>query len=382
MKGTTKLLELEDFELTIVDFLERFVEDVEHYLRHDFSFKASATARKDFVQNIPPTHAAILVDYSAKYVLEVYEQTQVDNFQKTKISVFVAVVGTCKKVGGAVGWRTHLYVGQELNQTIGHVATALTHLFTSLKDPKNLKQNPVEQFHVFSDGANHFKCNEMLSFLRDSHYKFHIQWNFFATGHGKSLCDIEGYNAKRTVTNYLRSTEKYDIGTRGITDGKTFAEYLSDNVAFCKDTQVQDPKLKDKNSVVSRTVTYMGALKAYKFKVGDKFHLDGIRDRIYSFTNQFKVCKRPSVGVRSRACYCPSCHRGEFSSCESPGSCAFISVPEASKSVRDDKRQCFTCKAKGHTWRNCPRDIEVSSDDSGASDSDAPLASDCSDDEH
>ena len=150
----------------------------------------------------------------------------------------------------------------------------------------------------------------------------------------------------------------------------------------CATGQVQDPKLKDKNSVVSRTVTYMGALKAYKFKVGDKFHLDGIRDRIYSFTNQFKVCKRPSVGVRSRACYCPSCHRGEFSSCESPGSCAFISVPEASKSVRDDKRQCFTCKAKGHTWRNCPRDIEVSSDDSGASDSDAPLASDCSDDEH
>ena len=114
---------------------------------------------------------------------------------------------------GPLEWRTHLYVGENLSQTFAHVRTAMVDLLT------RLEESGLRRFHIFSDGASHFKCNEMLTFLHSTH--FFIQWNFYATGHGKSLCDIEGYTSKRAVTNFLRGTPQYEVGTRGITDGKS-----------------------------------------------------------------------------------------------------------------------------------------------------------------
>jgi len=84
------------------------------------------------------------------------------------------------------------------------------------------KRHPnVKQVYVLSDGpSSQFKNKYVANFLRTLCKTVHIQWNFFATSHGKGVVDGIGGTVKRLVWNAVMTRKSPVI----VDDAQSFFE--------------------------------------------------------------------------------------------------------------------------------------------------------------
>lgn len=141
------------------------------------------------LKNLPLDECILYIDYSAKYVHEVAESVQADQYYKNKSSILVIMIGTRymkmkhrrSTSESELKYTTHYYISDSLTQDFVAVSRCLTDVLQTLSFCK---------IHIFSDGANHFKTRKAISWLAEQRQR--IVWNFFPTGHGIGVWDSEG----------------------------------------------------------------------------------------------------------------------------------------------------------------------------------------------
>ena len=89
-----------------------------------------------------------------------------------------------------------------------HDQTAVHCFLTLMKQ----KVNNIKIIHYYSDGApsQYKNYKGLLNLCHHSlDHGIDTVWNFFATSHGKSVCDVIGVTVKQLATNAsLMATEK------------------------------------------------------------------------------------------------------------------------------------------------------------------------------
>ena len=164
------------------------------------------------------------------------EQLQQDNYQKKKTFILVCLVGERvaieKKKPADEDWMvrytTHYYISDNLTQTFPAVCKALSHLLLNLDDT-------FDAYHIFSDGANHFKAKFMLGWMAAANRD--ITWDCFPAGHGKGPWDSEGYQLKKFALDIARSAKQYEMQGE-IVDARSLYEVASKRMKLAASTHV------------------------------------------------------------------------------------------------------------------------------------------------
>eukprot|EP01063_Lacrimia_lanifica_P002325 TRINITY_DN1120_c0_g1_i7.p1 TRINITY_DN1120_c0_g1~~TRINITY_DN1120_c0_g1_i7.p1 ORF type:complete len:481 (-),score=-0.60 TRINITY_DN1120_c0_g1_i7:377-1819(-) len=92
-KGKVKILAPRVVSTSAKSFLASFRDECETFTAHHYAHLVSAKARMDLHSGLRYSDVVVHLDYTAKYVHEVHEQLQEDNYQKVKSSVLVCLVG-------------------------------------------------------------------------------------------------------------------------------------------------------------------------------------------------------------------------------------------------------------------------------------------------
>ena len=109
-----------------------------------------------------------------------------------------------------------------MSDTLSHDKYTAAVMLEAIIDKIQAQQSiPLTQLDIFSDGAaQHFKQKFMLTFITTMKQTkgLTINWNYFATSHGKGAVDGVGGTVKRAVHNAIM-TRRYLV--------KSAAEYAA-----------------------------------------------------------------------------------------------------------------------------------------------------------
>jgi len=113
----------------------------------------------------------------------------------------------------------------------------------------------VERVHIFSDGGpKHFKITSNISFFNclQNHLKIPINYHFFASHHGHSVCDGVSAHAKYQLNRIQRITQK----------PITFSFQIVNIIETIKNHHAQ---LAEVEEVEETFATFQGIRKIHKF---------------------------------------------------------------------------------------------------------------------
>lgn len=349
------------------------------YLKHHHAHVSSVEGRRLLASQLRDTDCILHVDYAAKFVHEIYEQVQTDNFNKVKSSIFVAVIGT-RDASVGMQYETHYYISDDLSQRYTAVMKILDHLVPQLD---------YSCIHVFSDGANHFKVADIIGWLLRTN--FNILWNYFPTGHGNGLWDNEASHIKQFAATVMQGAEKYDMDHK-IVDARSLFEYAKANM--------KPPK--EGLRVKKRVFHFVPDLN-HSPGARATVALPGIRSNFFCFSSRaagtHDLVDQNTVGYRHLTCYCEYCVLGAFLSCTTPGAGVFkvLGAGDSKVELHDDTSSeeensssedstdsedtdssspqekgkggcCSTCGRKGHYAPTCR--VRLVNDETSSEDSD------------
>lgn len=150
-------------------------------------------------RNIKPGQLILQIDFAENYRLATQNEVQSAHFNYTQVTIFTCVAWLCGKV------RSFAVVSDKLTHNKFDVYCFLTTIIKKIK-----KQEEVTKISIFSDGcASQFKNKYILSSipnLVDELMVNELEWNFFATSHGKGAVDGVGAVVKRKVWEVVRTT--------------------------------------------------------------------------------------------------------------------------------------------------------------------------------
>ena len=153
--------------------------------------------------------------------------------------------------GGKHDWINYVATSDD-KQMFEFVEGSLYDLFSTYLPEK------VSKVFVFSDGGpKHFKINKTVNFFHylSKHFGIPIEYHFFESYHGSSLCDAHAGHVKNVIRNLIRDGSQ-------IKDIDSFLEKIIaknlKNSAFEKMVLLQDTMISDVKKIP-------GIKKFYKF---------------------------------------------------------------------------------------------------------------------
>lgn len=172
------------------------------YLNHCFYKDNQSAHFEERRKNLGVHDCVMQLDFSENYQTSYQDEVQSAHFTYKQVTIFTCCVWT------KTGHQSYCIVSDYLSHDKYAVHTFLDRIISDAR-----KRFPgVETFHVFSDGASgQFKQRFMLSNL--NHYKSahdlkHLEWNFFASSHGKGAVDGIGGTVKRLVWRLVKSRKE------------------------------------------------------------------------------------------------------------------------------------------------------------------------------
>lgn len=186
------------------DILNIILANIKDFKMHRYLMKV----QRGFFSNIKLTQnddtVTIVVDFSENFATKAQYEIQSSYFGRKQISLFTAVAWI-----GQSTERSFVIASDNIRHSKEQVAVYMCRIFLKLK----YDYPQLLHAKVFSDGAgsqfkNHFIMSNLLFGMAD--YGLNLEWNFFATSHGKSSADGLGGTIKRGVY-YRMLTDQWDI---------------------------------------------------------------------------------------------------------------------------------------------------------------------------
>ena len=175
------------------EFINLLVEKVDNNTTHCFIAKFQASYLKQLKNTIGADEVIVLGDFAENYFFLVQDQIQGYHWNKSQCSLH-PVVAYIRSSDNRVE-SSLCILSEDLNHDVTFVYKVIKETVVFIKKELNPS---VKTIHYFSDGCVALNKN-WKNFVSLCHHLSEIDriWNFFATSHGKSLCDGIGGTVKR-----------------------------------------------------------------------------------------------------------------------------------------------------------------------------------------
>lgn len=179
-------------DITINELILKFVTEFTSYKLHYYIQKEQKAILNELKEALSETEAIIVCDFAERFTTRARREIQSAFFGKRQISLFTAMLymGTKKY--------SFIIVSDENSQSKFVVFAYISRIIEIAKE----EFPNLSHLRIFSDGcAGQFKNKFGISNLNfaPTDWGLNAEWNFFATGHGKSPCDGLGGSVKRSV---------------------------------------------------------------------------------------------------------------------------------------------------------------------------------------
>ena len=170
----------------------RFLQDV-------FIKRQQSSYLEEKLTNLDKGEAVVQVDFAENYTCRYQDDIQSAHWHQEQVTLFTVAVWT-KGTGGEDNVCESPVI---LSDEMAYDKKAVAVFMSQVIDNFVKKRNPdVKQVCVFSDEpSSQFKNKYMANFLQTLCKTVHVQWNFFATSHGKGVVDGIGGTDRHLVSN-------------------------------------------------------------------------------------------------------------------------------------------------------------------------------------
>ncbi|XP_048581390.1 uncharacterized protein LOC125561309 [Nematostella vectensis] len=189
-------------EGTVSDVLASLDRKLPFFLQHVFIKRTQSEYFEGKLDDVGPDEAVIQVDFAENYSCKFQDEIQSAHWAQTNVTLFTVAIWTKPKDAERV-CESHVIVSDELKHDKNAVAVFMWQV---ISDFVKQRHPEVTKVYIFSDGpSSQFKNRFIVSFLHKLEEVVHVQWNFFATSHGKGAVDGIGGTIKRLVWNAVKS---------------------------------------------------------------------------------------------------------------------------------------------------------------------------------
>ncbi|KAE8748198.1 hypothetical protein FOCC_FOCC005036 [Frankliniella occidentalis] len=217
--------------LSVEDFVERFVNQLEDLIPHHFIYKAQAQYFRKQQASLTEGEIMVVGDFAENYTFKVQNMTPAFYFGGTQATIHPF---SCYfKKDEEIKQYSCAVISDCLDHGTAAVHTFQKTLIEHIKE-KNVLGHELEKVIYYSDGCGgQYKNRKMAANIcyHEKDFGVPAEWNFFATSHGKSACDGIGGRIKRLATLY--SLQHTQPGTQ-ITSARRLYDWCQTNVTGIK----------------------------------------------------------------------------------------------------------------------------------------------------
>lgn len=202
------------------EFLQDFNKDLPDVLKHDYIAKSQARYFNEVKSTLVEGEFVVTLDFAENYTCHVQDAVQSYHWSSKQATLHPYVIYYNKN--NKIKHRSYVVISEKVLHD-----TSSVHLFNE-KMISYLKQTfgseKVKKIIYFSDGAASQyknKSNFINLAFHEEDFKVKVEWNFFATSHGKGACDGIGGTVKRNA--YKASMQK--VNTQHITSAKNLFDW-------------------------------------------------------------------------------------------------------------------------------------------------------------
>lgn len=169
-------------------------------------------------KNLAPNEIVMQVDFAENYRLTCQNEIQDAHFSYSQVTIFTCVAWVLGET------KSFAVISDRLTHNKFDVNCFISKIISILKN----KYKAITSIYMFSDGSSsQFKNKFIISVIPRLAADFHcsiLQWNFFATSHGKGAVDGVGAVVKRKVWQIVKATNIV------LGDAPSFYECATNNI--------------------------------------------------------------------------------------------------------------------------------------------------------
>jgi hypothetical protein len=209
-------------QMKVSEGISQFENYFKLFRKHKFVARCQKDALKEKIENVQSDEAVIIMDFAEKFISKARREIQSCYFGKKLITIFTS------KIYMKDQEIPYVIASDEQSQNKEVVFAFMVKMieFIKLKNPK------IKKLIIFTDGCGgQFKnrYNFMNLLHAQSDFGVEIEWHFFATSHGKSVCDGIGGVIKRGVHRKAIASDEHVYSAK---------EFVSSALGFIKKLEV------------------------------------------------------------------------------------------------------------------------------------------------
>lgn len=202
IKGTekkVKVMKKERQRTTAEELVIKMKDETNKMLQHSYRVNHQGQFLKNLKHNLAENEVCLVIDFSENYTLKYADEVQSVHFGASKVQISLHTGAYYYKDGEETKCQTFCTVSMCLRHDPSAVWANILPILTDIQ-----RNHPnIDNFHFMSDGPTTQYRNKKNFFLF-VHYSMqlgfsHSSWNFFESGHGKSVADGVGGVVKRTA---------------------------------------------------------------------------------------------------------------------------------------------------------------------------------------
>lgn len=293
---TTDRAELVKHSTTVADYVNVLVSKLQALIPHSFIARSQARALKSMKEHLTPEAAILLMDFSENYAFVIQNEIQSYHWARGGCTVHPVGMYLAHENGDKI-ISNHCFISDDLEHDTVFVNAVQREMMKWLTE----HHPQVKKVHYFTDGcAAQYKNRKSFKNLCEHYNDFsiHAEHSFFATSHGKSICDGLGGTVKRILrkASLQQPDDSQIVTAAGV---HTFCQTHIDNINFhflgknCND--LLRIKLEER---FSKTRTVPGTRSYHHFKPlsSDSMEIRKVSDSekislFFTFNEDEDVCK-------------------------------------------------------------------------------------------
>ena len=277
-------------EGTINDVFISLRSKLPNFLEHVFVKRKQSSYFEERKSNLQVEEAIVQVDFAENYSCKHQDEIQSPHWNQQQITLFTVAVWTINEAND-ITCESHVIVSDDLEHEKTSVVVFMSTVLETLVKQKHPE---VTKAYIFSDGpSSQFKNKYIVSILSKLAKIVQVQWNYFATSHGKGVVDGIGGTIKRLVWNAVQSRRASPV-----TDAKSFHELATTLNSSVSVHLMEKKEIRDR-------ATSLGLSKSFKEAVAlpgiSRFHciepqINGfVQSKMYSTQNMVEKEAAPLV---------------------------------------------------------------------------------------
>lgn len=182
--------------ISVEDYISLLSRSLEKLIPHSFVAKSQSSAFKRLKENPPPNTAIVVMDFSENYSYVI--QNEIQSYHWNRGGCTLHPVGIFLRNKENVLISNHCFISDDLE----HDTSFVNYVQREITKWLAINHPEIDTVHYFTDGcAGQYKNRNSFKNLSEHLKDFNMkaEHSFFATSHGKSICDGLGGTVKRIL---------------------------------------------------------------------------------------------------------------------------------------------------------------------------------------